>query len=221
MSRLYLNKIQHFILLSILFHFSLIVIGASFGTLNKKQYAFEVFLLNESKTPVKKSSKRINFSSVSSNRLLKQSSSTREVSSQSLTVQSLSNSEISLQEISSSGKGHSEQKEGTMHVMQSGGGNQIIDTDFGSINGPRFLHREIPVYPQIARRLGKEGKVILRLTINENGEVVNIEIIESAPYGFTESAVDAVKKSRFSPAMKDGRPVACRAILPIRFILKN
>ena len=200
------------------------MIGASFGTLNKKQYAFEVFLLNESKTPVKKSSKRINFSSVSSNRLLKQSSSTREVSSQSLTVQTvkgLSNSEISLQEISSSGKGHSEQKEGTMHVMQSGGGNQIIDTEFGGINGPRFLHREIPAYPQIARRLGKEGKVILRLTINENGEVVNIEIIESAPYGFTESAVDAVKKSRFSPAMKDGRPVACRAILPIRFILKN
>jgi protein TonB len=77
------------------------------------------------------------------------------------------------------------------------------------------------VYPQIARRLGKEGKVVLRLTLNEKGELVNIEIIEGAPYGFTESAIEAVKKSRFSPAIKNGKPIACRAILPVRFVLKN
>ena len=103
----------------------------------------------------------------------------------------------------------------------SEGGEKIIDSTFGSINGPKFLQREAPIYPPMARRLGKEGKVVLRLTINEKGELVNIEIVESAPYGFTESAIEAVKKSKFLPAMKDGYPITSRAILPIKFVLKN
>ncbi len=106
-------------------------------------------------------------------------------------------------------------------VPSSEGGEGIIDSTFGSINGPKFLQRETPIYPPLARRLGKEGKVVLKLTINEKGELVDIEIVESAPYGFTESAIEAVKKSKFLPAMKDGNPITSRAILPIKFVLKN
>ncbi|WP_173894023.1 energy transducer TonB [Thermodesulfovibrio sp. N1] len=104
---------------------------------------------------------------------------------------------------------------------KEGKGEKIIDTEFGSTYGPKFIYREIPQYPQIARRLGKEGRVVLRLTLNERGDLLNIEVLESAPYGFTESALEAVKKSKFAPAQRDGKPIACRAILPIRFVLKN
>ncbi|BCB95940.1 TonB domain protein [Dissulfurispira thermophila] len=97
----------------------------------------------------------------------------------------------------------------------------LLDVEFGSVNAPRFLHREMPVYPLMARRLGKEGRVLLRLTIDENGRLLNIEVIEGAGYGFTEAAVEAVKKSTFLPAMSEGNPVMSKAILPIRFSLRR
>lgn len=96
-----------------------------------------------------------------------------------------------------------------------------IDTEFGSAVAPSFLHKEIPEYPVIARKLGKEGKVVLRLTINERGELINIEVIERAGYGFTESAIEAVKKSTFLPAKKNGVPIMSRAMLPIKFVLRR
>jgi len=92
---------------------------------------------------------------------------------------------------------------------------------FGSGEGPRFLHREMPVYPMIARRFGREGKVVLKLTIDENGDLLDVEVIEKGGYGFTEAAVEAVKKSTFLPAKKDGKPIASRALLPIRFQLER
>jgi len=96
-----------------------------------------------------------------------------------------------------------------------------IETRFGDSIAPCFLHRELPRYPMVARRMGKEGKVVLRLTIDEKGNLLDVEVLEKAGYGFTEAAVEAVKKSTFLPAKKDGKPIACQAILPIRFQLKK
>ena len=96
-----------------------------------------------------------------------------------------------------------------------------IETEFGTAVAPSFLHREMPVYPAFARRLGKEGRVVLRLTIDERGNLLNVEVMEKAGYGFTEAAVDAVKKSSFLPAKKNGKPVASRALLPVRFSLRR
>ncbi len=98
-----------------------------------------------------------------------------------------------------------------------GGGS--LETSFGSANGPRFLHKTMPVYPPLAKRLQKEGNVLLRLTIDERGLPVNVEIVKSAGFGFDEEAVKAVQSSTFVPAKKEGKPLACKVLLPIRFIL--
>ena len=95
------------------------------------------------------------------------------------------------------------------------------DVEFGTATGPKFLHKELPVYPLAARRLNKEGSVILRLTIDSAGNLMNIEVMENAGYGFTKAAREAVQKSTFLPAKRDGRSVACRALLPIRFKLRR
>lgn len=97
----------------------------------------------------------------------------------------------------------------------------LLDVEFGSANAPRFLHREMPMYPLIARRVGKEGRVLLRLTIDEKGNLLNVEVLESAGYGFTEAAIEAVKKSTFLPAKIDGKPVMAKALLPVKFRLRR
>ena len=91
----------------------------------------------------------------------------------------------------------------------------------GSDNYPHFLHRELPIYPQAARRMGREGKVILRLSIDETGKLQQVEVLESSGFEFTRAAVEAVKKSTFQPARQNGRPVPSRALLPVQFVLKE
>jgi periplasmic protein TonB len=91
----------------------------------------------------------------------------------------------------------------------------------GEAGAPRFIHRESPTYPFLARKLGKEGKVVLRLTLDERGRQKDLEIIEKAGFGFTEAAVQAIKKSILSPAQKDGKPVVSRVLIPVRFVLRE
>jgi len=96
----------------------------------------------------------------------------------------------------------------------------VMETSFGATGAPAFAHRETPTYPPAARRLGKEGRVILRLTIDSEGRLLAVEIVEDAGYGFSEAAVEAVRKSTFTPALRNGQRMTARAILPVRFRLQ-
>lgn len=96
----------------------------------------------------------------------------------------------------------------------------VVETRFGDLDAPQFIHRELPVYPKLARRMGKEGKVILKLFIDRTGKVLNIDVIENGTYGFTEAAIAAINRSSFAPARRKGEKVASRAILSIRFNLE-
>lgn len=90
-----------------------------------------------------------------------------------------------------------------------------------SPEGPSILELIRPLYPPLARRLGKEGTVLLKLHIDEEGRPVEIEIIKKAGYGFDEAALNAIKQSRFRPAMKNGIPVSSVVIVPVRFVLEE
>ena len=102
-----------------------------------------------------------------------------------------------------------------------GGDGGPITSTFGSGDGPRFANRVLPKYPMVARELGKEGIVLLRLVIDEKGRLVDVELVKKAGAGFDEEALRAVRSSTFHPAMRNGRPVSCKAQLPIHFVLKS
>jgi len=91
---------------------------------------------------------------------------------------------------------------------------------FGSAGGPAFRKQSQPVYPSLARRRGKEGVVVLKLSISETGHLTHVELIEDPGHGFAEAAIEAVRSSSFSPAHYNGKPVAMQATLPIRFTLR-
>jgi protein TonB len=103
----------------------------------------------------------------------------------------------------------------------NGGGGGMGDVAFGSPNGPRFLRKVVPTYPDFARRQEMQGTVLLRVAIDEQGRVVNIEILKKAGYGFDEAAVKAIRESTFIPAKNEGKSCNCKALLPIRFELKS
>ena len=55
------------------------------------------------------------------------------------------------------------------------------------------------IYPPEAKRLGIEG-VVVKLSIDEKGRVVQVEGVERAGHGFDEAAREALRQVKFTPA---------------------
>lgn len=82
--------------------------------------------------------------------------------------------------------------------------------------------RAPPTYPAISRRLGEEGKVILRVELDETGRIDRATVQTSS--GFTridEAALATVKRWRCNPATRDGVAVRAAAIQPFNFVLEG
>jgi protein TonB len=92
---------------------------------------------------------------------------------------------------------------------------------FGSSGAPSFSRQVAPVYPAQARRLGREGMVVLKLAIDAEGRLQGVEVVQAASFGFTEAALTAIRQSSYRPALKAGRPVQAQALITIRFTLRS
>ena len=79
----------------------------------------------------------------------------------------------------------------------------------------------LPPYPLVARRLGKEGVVLLEVLVAPDGRAADVRMIRSSGFApLDESAVTTVRERwRFVPARRDGVPVESRVTVPIRFRL--
>ena len=76
-------------------------------------------------------------------------------------------------------------------------------------------------YPEIARKAGIEGRVVVQFIVDEQGNVVNPTVIRGIGGGCDEAAIAAVQGVRFTPGMQRGRPVKVQFQLPIVFRLQN
>lgn len=88
------------------------------------------------------------------------------------------------------------------------------------IKPARPISNPNPMYPPDAVQQGLEGRVILSVTIAVTGSVTKVTVTESCGHpSLDQAALDAVRRWRFSPATRDGKPVEWTARLPIRFRL--
>jgi len=55
---------------------------------------------------------------------------------------------------------------------------------------------------------GAQGEVVLDVTIDPTGQVADLQILATLGYGVDGAVVDTVRTWKFSPATKDGVPVA-------------
>lgn len=93
-------------------------------------------------------------------------------------------------------------------------------TPYKNIEQPQYLKRGKPAYPSEAKRLKQEGTVVLALFINERGGLDKIEVVQSSGFPLLDqAAIEAERRSRFSPASFGGEPTACKAEVPYRFVL--
>ncbi len=79
-----------------------------------------------------------------------------------------------------------------------------------------------PDYPSIARSMGWQGKVMLRVQVSNEGLSDAVEIERSSGYDILdESAIEAIKQWRFTPAKRAETPIASSVIVPIIFVLQD
>lgn len=87
---------------------------------------------------------------------------------------------------------------------------------------PRAIGKLEPAYPAEARRRDLEGSLRVMVKIDDLGRVQSAEVVEANPPGvFEDAALEAFRKARFQPAMKDGRPVRFQAYMRVDFKLED
>lgn len=89
---------------------------------------------------------------------------------------------------------------------------------------PRFeaayLHNPRPAYPVLSRRLGEEGRVLLRVRVSAEGHPVAVDLEKSSNFErLDEAARAAVSHWRFIPSRRGNEAVEGAVIVPIVFRL--
>lgn len=76
-------------------------------------------------------------------------------------------------------------------------------------------------YPEEALKQGKQADVMLEVSIDADGKVTKATVVNPAGLGFDEAAAKAVEKFEFSPALRNGKPIASRIAYRYSFTLKE
>ena len=85
---------------------------------------------------------------------------------------------------------------------------------------PELVKRVSPEYPEDLRKKGIEGKVVLKVLVDTTGKVKEVMIARSSGYtALDSSAVKAVKKFEFRPAVSNGKKISSWVTIPFVFKL--
>jgi protein TonB len=91
----------------------------------------------------------------------------------------------------------------------------------GDIELMKFFSENL-VYPEIAKRAGVEGRVILSFVVDKNGNIIDVEVAKSIGAGCDEEAMRVLKiMPHWIPGKQNGNPVFTRINLPVVFKLRS
>lgn len=89
--------------------------------------------------------------------------------------------------------------------------------------GPEVLSGPLPVYPELFRQAGIEGRVILEARVDSTGRVrrASISVVSATHPGFVEPARQALIATLFRPARVNGRAVSTLVRVPFAFSIRG
>ncbi len=85
-----------------------------------------------------------------------------------------------------------------------------------------YLQNPAPAYPAISRRLGEEGRVLLRVKVSAEGAPLAVNLEKSSNFTrLDDSAIQVVNRWRFVPAKRGDEAIEASVIVPIVFRLEG
>jgi protein TonB len=83
---------------------------------------------------------------------------------------------------------------------------------------PELITKVVPEYPEVARKAGIQGTVILSCLIDVSGNVQDIKVVQSIPI-LNDSAVAGVRQWKYRPAKRKGHPAAVHTTIHVTYDL--
>lgn len=117
----------------------------------------------------------------------------------------------------------------------AGGGDSLVVSEEGLLFGeeeppmdafipyqtpPVVIKRVEPVYPELARKAGMQGKVFVKILIDKEGKIKRAVVMQG-PEIFHEAATTAVMQWVFKPAIQHDRPIMVWMVIPVNFQLRD
>lgn len=89
-----------------------------------------------------------------------------------------------------------------------------------NISAPQIIHSIEAQFTTEARRAKYQGVCLIGLIVNAQGNPVNVHVVRPLGMGLDQKAIEAVRKYKFRPAMKDGKtPVPVMITIEVGFRL--
>jgi protein TonB len=86
---------------------------------------------------------------------------------------------------------------------------------------PELVRRQPAQYPEIAIKMGIQGKVFVEVTVDAQGKPIQAKVVKTSSDIFDESAVEAAMKSTYKPAMMSTGPVTAKVVVPFVYNIKR
>jgi len=137
------------------------------------------------------------------------------------TTQSDPGSATAMSGASSGGNGVGASGSGSELGIGNGGGASWEEEDM-ALTQARYRDTPRPDYPESARREGREGSVLLRVLVDDQGRSKRVDINSSSgSHALDRAAAEAIKQWRFHPARLGDKPVESWLRVPIEFRLAD
>ena len=89
------------------------------------------------------------------------------------------------------------------------------------IRPPKIIRDPDPDFSEIAGKTNlKTGSISLALALNENGAIEDVKVVHSSDSRLEPTAIDAVRQWAFTPATRNGKPVAVQMNVEMSFRLQ-
>ena len=87
---------------------------------------------------------------------------------------------------------------------------------------PQLIKMVTPVYPRLARQANVTGRVHLRIIVDEEGNVIDAQVVAAKPADiFNEAAITAVLQWKYKPARQRDRPIKVTMGQLVEFVLTD
>jgi TonB family protein len=107
-------------------------------------------------------------------------------------------------------------KDSTTSTSSSPGFSDSSTPKQGDSTKLEILKTEKAIFPAEAAEKGIQARVLMRVTVSETGDVENVEVISGEPI-LVRPAVDAIKKWKFKPFIKNGVAIKVHTKVPLDF----
>jgi TonB family protein len=86
----------------------------------------------------------------------------------------------------------------------------------GQVTEPVLLSKVLPVYPVMAKESGVAGDVVIKTSVDKNGNVGHMEVV-SGPTMLRQPALDALRRWKYKPSTLNGEPVTVTILVTLKF----